>query len=390
MNVVFLSNYFTHHQQPFSDEMFRFFNDDYRFISTDEMTSERVKLGWEISDLPQYVISKKEFLRDLTSYQNIINTADIAIAGSASYSYIESRMKSGKLFFYYSERLFKKGCSILQYIPRFIKWNFMVKKNQPVFLLCASAYAANDYAKIGLFKKKCFKWGYFPKTFLYENIDFLIKSKKKTSILWVSRFIDWKHPEVPIEIAKRLKRDGYSFTLKLIGNGVLEEKIKQDIINSDLSDFVHVLGSMKPEQVREHMVQSGIFLFTSDRNEGWGAVLNESMNSGCAVVASHAIGSVPFLIKDGKNGLIYESGNLDMLYEKIKYLLDHPEEQRDLGAAAYQTIVTEWNAAVAAERFVALCEALQNGEKYPDLFESGPCSHAEIIKDDWIKNSKNN
>ena len=49
------------------------------------------------------------------------------------------------------------------------------------------------------------------------------------------------------------------------------------------------------------MEKSEIFLFTSDKGEGWGAVLNESMNSACAVVASHAIGSVPFLLKDGEN-----------------------------------------------------------------------------------------
>lgn len=51
---------------------------------------------------------------------------------------------------------------------------------------------------------------------------------------------------------------------------------------------------MKASEVRSYMEKADIYLFTSDFNEGWGAVLNESMNSGCAVVASHAIGSVPF------------------------------------------------------------------------------------------------
>ena len=74
-----------------------------------------------------------------------------------------------------------------------------------------------------------------------------------------------------------------------------------------LEDCVHMLGAMSPDEVRKHMEQANIFLFTSDRNEGWGAVLNEAMNSGCAVVASHAIGSVPYLIKNGNNGYIYEN-----------------------------------------------------------------------------------
>ena len=33
------------------------------------------------------------------------------------------------------------------------------------------------------------------------------------------------------------------------------------------------------------MEQADIYLFTSDRNEGWGAVANEAMNSACAMVA---------------------------------------------------------------------------------------------------------
>jgi hypothetical protein len=37
---------------------------------------------------------------------------------------------------------------------------------------------------------------------------------------------------------------------------------------------------MPPEEVRVHMEQSNIYLFTSDFGEGWGAVLNEAMNSG--------------------------------------------------------------------------------------------------------------
>jgi len=117
-------------------------------------------------------------------------------------------------------------------------------------------------------------------------------------------------------------------------------------------------------------------------------VLNEAMNSGCAVVASHAIGSVPFLMKDGENGLIYESGNVDMLYEKVKYLLDKPEEQIRLGTAAYHTIADLWNAEVAAERFVELSKHILAGEKHPDLYKDGPCSKAEIIKDNWIMNEK--
>ena len=164
----------------------------------------------------------------------------------------------------------------------------------------------------------------------------------------------------------------------------MEDQLKIRAAEASFDVYVTFLGSMKPSQVRSHMEQAGIYLFTSDRQEGWGAVLNESMNSGCAVVASHAIGAVPYLVKNNENGLIYQSGNVDMLYEKVKYLLDHPEEQKRLGKAAYRTITETWNAEVAAQRLINLAQHILNGEESPDLYENGPCSRAEIIKDDWF------
>ena len=32
----------------------------------------------------------------------------------------------------------------------------------------------------------------------------LLKGKKKNSILWVARLIDWKKPEIPVLVAKKL------------------------------------------------------------------------------------------------------------------------------------------------------------------------------------------
>ena len=142
---------------------------------------------------------------------------------------------------------------------------------------------------------------------------------------------------------------------------------------------------MPPEQVRDYMEKAGIFLFTSDRQEGWGAVLNEAMNSGCAVVASDAIGSVPYLVKDRENGLVYHSGSVDELLEKVIWLLDCPEQQRRLGENACRTITELWNAQVAAERFIQLAQAILDGDPSPELFQEGPCSRAEVIREDWYR-----
>ena len=107
----------------------------------------------------------------------------------------------------------------------------------------------------------------------------------------------------------------------MIGIGNEFDAIKNLIENYNLTDCVKLLGAVKSDKVRKYMENANIFLFTSDCNEGWGAVLNESMNSGCAVVASHAIGSVPFLLENKKNGIIYNDRDINTLYESVLYLI---------------------------------------------------------------------
>ena len=227
-----------------------------------------------------------------------------------------------------------------------------------------------------------YRWGYFPETKHYR-LEELFAGKNRHTILWVGRFLDLKHPDDALLVAERLKKEGYTFQMEFAGTGVMESRLRNMTASMGLDNCVNFLGPVPSDQVRHLMEQAGIFLFNSDRYEGWGAVLNESMNSGCAVVASHAIGSVPYLMKHNENGLIYKSGDVDGIYQNVKYLLDNPGEQQRLGSASYETITGLWNAEVAAQRLITLSEHLLAGEKYPDLFDEGPCSKAGIVPDDW-------
>lgn len=384
MKLVFVSNYFNHHQQPLSEALSHREGVDYHFIATMPMPAQRKAFGYHMEQLPDYVCPSYESEKHLGRALALLDEADVVIAGSAPEWMVRRCIRKNKLVLRYAERPVKKR-EPWKYFLRLLRWNWRNPFWKPIYLLCASAYTAGDYAKFGMFRNRAYKWGYFPETKRYENVDEMIAEKNVTDILWCGRFLDLKHPEDAIGAAKRLKDAGYSFRLRFIGSGGEENRLRSMVTEYGLEDCVEFLGAMRPEQVREYMEKSGIYLFTSDKQEGWGAVLNESMNSGCAVIASHAVGSVPFLVKDRENGLVYRSGDVDMLYEKIRHLLDHPQEQKRLGKAACETIVTEWNAEVAAERVVRLARRILDGEKHPDLYESGSCSRAEILNESWYE-----
>lgn len=380
MKIVFLSNYYNHHQAPLCEALSAQAGVTFRFVACGEMTEERRKMWGEWRCLPDFVLVPKT-QTDWDAVSQDILDADAVIVGSAPQALLRERLKAGKLIFRYQERPLKNGSESLRLLPRLLRWHTWNPPGKPVYLLCASAYAAGDYAKMGLFRGKAYKWGYFPETRLYD-IRALLAQKEAGSIFWAGRFLDWKHPDDALRVAARLCDDGYNFTLRIAGAGVLEPQLRAMVSELHLDGCVQLLGSLRPEQVRCEMERSRIFLLTSDHREGWGAVLNEAMNSGCAVVASDAVGATPFLVKDGVNGRVYHSGDTQELYEKVRRLLDDTAAQERFGKNAYETITDTWNAQVAAGRLCELIRVILAGDPSPKFYLEGPCSCARRTEND--------
>lgn len=393
MVIVLASNFFNHHEKFFCDEISKKPGVEFHFIQTMKMDEERIKLGWgiDISNIPYCSCSygsNGEYAKAL----ELCSTADVLILGSAPYEFIAERVKKNKLTFFYAERLFRNGLWHMLYPPTFftVLKRFIIPGNKSNFyMLCASGYTALDSHKIFAFRKKYFRWGHYIDVKQFDSIDKLIDSKreknqKKVSILWAGRFLKLKHPDMVIEVADRLMQEGYDFDLNFIGSGELEGSLRQEVKGRDLSEQVHFLGTMTPQEVRSYMEDADIYLFTSDFNEGWGAVLGEAMASGCAVVTSHGIGATPFLARHNENALVYETGNIDSLYRNVKKLMDSESLRKRLSRNAIDTMQNLWNAKVGAERFYNVVKALINGDSIPE-YESGPMSKAELLKNNWFK-----
>lgn len=383
MKIVFISNYLNHHQLPFCKAMLKS-DVDFHFIATEDLPDEQRELGYDDMNFKyDFVVRIYESEEMYNKALQLCDLADVIIVGSAPVDFVKKRINKHKLVYIYSERIYKKKCKIYKLPTHFLRFWKKNYRSENFYLLCSSAFTSADFAKTFTFLNKAYKWGYFPEVKKYDDIDSVISRKQKNTILWVGRFIDLKHPEKVIEIARRLKDDGYKFKVNIIGTGEMEEDLKSLISYYGLENEVKMLGSMPPEKVRENMEKSEIYLFTSDRGEGWGAVLNESMNSGCAVVASHIIGSVPFLISDGENGMIYKDGDIEDLCTKVKFLMDDPQKRVEMGKAAYKTLCEQWNAENAANRLLKLSQEILSGKTSPEVFDSGVCSKAKLLKDDW-------
>lgn len=239
MKITFYSNFLTHHQLPFCLEMYKKYGEDFKFVSMEKINQERISLGYKDmdNDYP-FVLKAYESKEKYNEATKLAVDSDIVIAGSTpTDDYIKERLKQDKSTFRYYARIFYNGVlSIFDFenskkvYDRHLKY----KKNKNLYLLCASSYGPNDFNELGMYKNKCFKWGYFPETKIY-NVEDLLKQKEneKIEIIWVGRFIKEKHPEYVVKLAQKLKEknyndDFYKKTMKVMDDKALREKLSKN------------------------------------------------------------------------------------------------------------------------------------------------------------------
>lgn len=375
LKVVFVSNFMNHHQLPIALEMYERY--EYAFIATEPIAQEQLNMKYEDMN------KKYDFI--LRSYEDgqyekaldIINDANVVIFGSCPFEMVQGRIEQNKLTFRYSERIFKEKTLIRKFHP--VMWKRYYAqctkyKNKSYFLLCASAYAAKDYVWFGAFKNKAFKWGYFPQVEVVDVDEIMLRkaNNKELKIIWCNRLVKYKHPEMAVLAGKFLRDNGYAFNMEIVGVGPLKDKVQKLIDKYGLSQDIKMVGSVPTEEVREKLKGADIALLTADKGEGWGAVVNESMNSCCAVLCNQYTGSVPYLVTDGQSGLIYK--NKKEFLSKLKLLADDAQLRRELGSKAYHALAENWNAKKAVNNFDALVKNIINNEQ--NNITEGPCSKA--------------
>lgn len=379
------------HQAALADAMYSQLGDNFYFIEFGNNIRQYGSFSGSskgvdyYKDRP-YILKMYESEENARLAKELIAKADVMRTGGEPFELVKERIKAGKLTFRSTERFFKgpiykdivRARALLPYL-KYANPNYRV--------LCQSAFMANDLSLIGnLYRERCYKFAYFTQI---PDIDIEKvlegRNKEKIQIVWCARFIDMKHPELPLALAKRLLESGRkNFEIRMIGANTtpLWLEIDRQVKKENLENHVILTGGIPNTDVLERMRKSHIFIFTSDRGEGWGAVLNEAMGAGCACVASNEIGSVPFLLKHKENGLIFKSCSVNSLFENVVQLYDSPELCQEYGRKAYQTITTKWSAYQAAERLVRLSESILDGNEIS--FADGPCSKAYSCKPNSI------
>ncbi len=156
-----------------------------------------------------------------------------------------------------------------------------------------------------------------------------------------------------INVCKRLKEDGFDFTLQIIGKGRDMDALQQQILFYGLSDTVKLLGY----QINPYVfVKNSDLFICSSRTEGLSTAVTEAVILGVPVVSTDVSGAKEILGKNNEYGIVTENSE-DGLYSGIREMLSDPDKRRHYAEKAKERaafFATEKTVNEAQELFLTL------------------------------------
>lgn len=388
--IVIITKALCYHQVYVADDLYNKYGDCFTFVQMREPLEWRVKNKQEGFERP-YLLT---YPRNPGKVKELVKNADVLIFGEAPLKLIRRRKKTC-LLFKMSENIFKDTqfkISFYGRIKRFLAYKYLklLTNNNHSYLLACGGFAYNDFYKLGLFKDRALKWGYFPVVPKITPEE--IKGKYNSNVIeivWVSRLVEYKKPLYLLDLVEHLVSKGInSFHISVIGDSSESDvdyfqQMKETIIRKEWQKHISMIGKVSAEDVFKYYKKAQIALFTADKSEGWSVGINEALSCNCAIVASNGIGAVPFLLNK-ENGIIYQYDKVDELLDSVEKLLCEPFKIKELALNGYDLITNIWNHEHAADCLSKLIDNfLCDGVLVPNSF--GPCSKAEKIDYSWYK-----
>ena len=374
MKLLFATSIISPHQMPLARCLAeRLGTDNYRYAAMQPPLSWRQSMGWESGETEPYLLRAAERAEDRSECERWWDEADVVVCSERAQGFLEKRLKKGRLTFYVSERWWKPPLGIARVLhPRFAQMALQFRRfaKFPNFhYLPIGFYAAADMQRWAAFPDRSWMWGYFMA--LPDVLPQVMPRGLGLEILYAGRMLRLKRVDTLLRAFSVLRNHDKTAHLNLIGDGPERIKLEKLTRRLGVMEAVTFHSSMPMEEVWKQMQAAHIFVLPSDAHEGWGAVISEAMTQGCAVVASEETGAARTMIRHGENGMVFSSGDWRKLADELCLLNGDEVLRLRLAQAGQRTITECWSPKVAAERFVAVCEALLSKQS-PPHYDTGP------------------
>lgn len=345
------------------------------YIAASAMSRERGAIGWGsgCSDSVQ-IINKWE---DNQAAMRMLMTADVVMSGVRDVGLFSARCENGLITLYSSERWFKPWIGLLRLLsPAYLIMAYqfirLLTKCDRMLYFPMGIHAARDMARICglmhgdircLFRapELCFEskpggkiwlkngdggdkycvnkmrmWGYFvePSRVGLPSDGEGNGRQNVARVLWVGRLLRLKRVDTIIRAVveyskrKRVGENKMEITLDIYGNGPESARLRR--MASKYSDVVRFFPPVQIDQVRGIMREHNIYVLASDGHEGWGAVVNEALEEGMAVLGTNEAGSTATMLHEDR---LFHAGDWRCLMNMIdSCLFDACAQEKGIGA----------------------------------------------------------
>ncbi|MFC1848266.1 glycosyltransferase family 4 protein [Chloroflexota bacterium] len=186
----------------------------------------------------------------------------------------------------------------------------------------------------------------------------------KTTVLFVGRLAKIKGIEHLIRAADIIVNRYDCRDIQFILAGSYAYEGVDDPVNIDemtgyirqnhLEKSIVFTGSLPLEEIRVLYAACDIFVLPS-LAEGDPLVTLEAMASGKPIIGTR-VGGIPNQIRDGWNGFLIEPGNEKEIADRIKYLLDNPQEIEKMGTNSRRYAEEEFDWRIITKRLLRVYE----------------------------------
>lgn len=202
------------------------------------------------------------------------------------------------------------------------------------FIIAVSPHLAKII--LSFVSKKVIVLPNFPKL---HNQSIMMKSefsKNEIRILQISTMREIKRPYDGIELVRELSRNGVPVTLTIVGgNEVLAKYAK--LSSSNISNgTIQVVPFAKRLEITK-LITSHDFIFLPSAKEGFPRVSVEAMLCRKVIVVSQGANECGLII-DGKNGVVFQTGDIEDAAAKILRLYSSKEKYKSIVQNGSKTI----------------------------------------------------
>ena len=148
-------------------------------------------------------------------------------------------------------------------------------------------------------------------------------------------YIEWrKGQDLLIDAINQLPKElseNAEFILIGQNTSLMAKKLMERIVRFN---NVKITGTVSREEVHDFLEHSDMLICPS-REDPMPTVCAEAMMHRIPCLVSDATGTSAY-IKDGNDGLVFESGNVADLKDKIIWCIEHSDRLREMGVRAYE------------------------------------------------------